>query len=96
MSDIGVRGEQSTSSEITALESIAALAASPSGQFIRKTSLTVFENAASSTLAVTSKTADYTATISDSVILCDTSGGSFTVTLPPSSTSQGITYQIKK
>lgn len=45
MSYISVRGEQSTSVEIAALTALAALAASGSGQFIRKTGATSFENA---------------------------------------------------
>lgn len=45
MSYLSVRGEQSTSSEITALTNLAALAASGTGEFIRKTSATEFENA---------------------------------------------------
>src|SRR3990167_3953512 len=45
MSYISVRGEQSTSSEITALTNLAALATSASGEFIRKTGTLTFENA---------------------------------------------------
>jgi hypothetical protein len=45
MSHFSVRGEQSTSSEITALTNLAALAASGAGEFIRKTGLLTFENA---------------------------------------------------
>lgn len=45
MSHISVRGEQSTSTEITALANLAALAASGAGEFIRKTGATTFENA---------------------------------------------------
>src|SRR3990167_5016999 len=45
MSYWSVRGEQSTSSEITALTNLAALATSGSGQFIRKTGALTFENA---------------------------------------------------
>src|SRR3990167_3400389 len=45
MSYISVRGEQSTSSEITALTNLAALATSASGEFIRKTGALTFENA---------------------------------------------------
>lgn len=45
MSHISVKGEASTLDEIAALRSLAALSASGSGQFIRKTSLTTFENA---------------------------------------------------
>ncbi len=45
MSDASVRGEQSTSEEIEGLTDLIALATSGSGQFIRKTSATTFENA---------------------------------------------------
>ena len=46
MSQISIQGEQSTSSEITALTNLAALAASEAGQFIRKTGILTFENSA--------------------------------------------------
>ena len=45
MSHLSVRGEQSTSSEITALTNLTTLADSPAGQFIRKTGPDSFENA---------------------------------------------------
>lgn len=44
--------------------------------------------------AVVTKTAIYTATASDHVILCDASGGAFTVTLPAGIT--GTEYHVKK
>ncbi len=44
---------------------------------------------------VVSKTGAYTATSSDYIILCDTSGGSFTITLPATSGIKTI-YHIKK
>lgn len=44
MSIWGVRGEQNTSSEITALTNLAALSTSGAGQFIRKTGTLTFEN----------------------------------------------------
>ena len=47
MSIFSVRGEQSTSAEITALTNLAALAASGTGESIRKTGATTFENATS-------------------------------------------------
>jgi len=43
-----------------------------------------------------SKTGAYTATTSDHVILCDASGGAFTITLPAASGVTGIIYHIKK
>lgn len=45
MSNLSVRGEQSTSSEVTALTNLTSLADSPAGQFIRKTGPNSFENA---------------------------------------------------
>lgn len=45
-------------------------------------------------LAVTSKTADYTATTSDTVILVDATSGDVTITLPTA--SSGLHYYIKK
>ena len=47
-------------------------------------------------LAITTKTANYTATIADYTILCDASGGGFTVTLPNVSTASGYSFNIKK
>ena len=44
MSGISVQGEQSTSSEITALANLTALSTSSAGQFLRKTGLITFEN----------------------------------------------------
>jgi hypothetical protein len=45
---------------------------------------------------VTTKTGAYTATSSDDLILCDASGGAFTVTLPAASTNSGLILTIKK
>jgi hypothetical protein len=42
------------------------------------------------------KTGAYTATSSDHVILCDASGGAFTVTLPAASGVMGLVLHIKK
>lgn len=44
MSHLSVRGEQSTSAEITALANLAALATSGAGEFIKKTGATTFAN----------------------------------------------------
>lgn len=49
----------------------------------------------SRTIGVTTKTANYTATSTDDLILCDTSGGAFTITLPASS-GGGKVWQIRK
>jgi hypothetical protein len=46
--------------------------------------------------AVTTKTADYTATGSDSTILVNAAGGGVTVTLPAASGSAGVLFKIKK
>jgi hypothetical protein len=48
------------------------------------------------TRVTVAKTGAYTATSSDHVILCDASGGSFTITLPAASGVSGIIYHIKK
>ena len=45
--------------------------------------------------AVVSKSGTYTATASDHVILCDATGGSWTLTLPASSGNSGLDYFIK-
>jgi hypothetical protein len=45
--------------------------------------------------ATTSKTSNYTLTASDDLVVCDTSGGSFTVTLPTAVGIAGKRYLIK-
>ena len=52
--------------------------------------------AGSVTTAIVAKTANYTATVSDYTILCDTTGGGFTITLPAANTCTGRIYVIKK
>lgn len=47
-------------------------------------------------LAVTSKTANYTILSTDDVILCDGSGGAFTVTLPAAASNTGKRFYIVK
>ena len=48
-------------------------------------------------LALASKTSNYTVLSTDCVILCDASGGAFTITLPAlSAVSDGKVYHIKK
>jgi NADPH-dependent ferric siderophore reductase len=44
----------------------------------------------------TSKTGAYTATANDHTILCDATGGAFTVALPAAATAAGRVYAIKK
>lgn len=47
------------------------------------------------TASVSSKTTTYTVTSSDCVILADTSGGAFTLTLPDAATNAGRMFHIK-
>lgn len=47
-------------------------------------------------VATTTKTAAYTATLDDYLILCDATTAAFTVTLPAASTSGGVAFAIKK
>lgn len=47
-------------------------------------------------LPVATKTAAYTLTTADRVILANTSGGAFTLTLPTPSGATGIPFQIKQ
>lgn len=47
-------------------------------------------------VSVVSKTANYTITTSDSVVLCDASGGAFTITLPAASGLTGRRFDVKK
>jgi hypothetical protein len=56
----------------------------------------VLANAGGSNLTIATKTANYTATASDKLILCDTSGGAFTITLPTAVGISGTTLFIKK
>ena len=44
MSHISVKGDQSTEQEVTTLANLTALAISDTGEFIRKTGITTFEN----------------------------------------------------
>lgn len=48
------------------------------------------------TYALTTKTGNYTALSTDSVILCNASGGGFTITLPAAASNTGKFYTIKK
>lgn len=50
----------------------------------------------SAILAVTTKTTTYTALTTDDLILCDTSGGAFTITLPTAAGNTGKTLVFKK
>ncbi len=53
-------------------------------------------SAAGDIVAVTTKTAAYTALDTDHVILCDASTGAFTITLPAAAGRTGRMYYIKK
>lgn len=46
--------------------------------------------------AIQTQTANYTATEDDDVILCDATGGAFTVTLPPAADVEGLKLYLKK
>ncbi len=46
--------------------------------------------------AITTKTAAYTATLTDDTILCDATGAAFAITLPAAASSTGKVYNIKK
>lgn len=50
----------------------------------------------SSNLNVASKTGNYTATDTDDVILCDASGGGFTISLPTAAGRSGKVFYVKK
>jgi len=47
-------------------------------------------------LNIVAKTENYTATAIDDTIICDATGGAFTITLPAASTVSGKIYNIKK
>ena len=46
--------------------------------------------------AIVTKTAAYTATLFDDIIICDATGGAFSITLPVAATASGKVYHIKK
>jgi hypothetical protein len=54
-----------------------------------------FSGSNSQGITSTAKTANYTLTSNDYTVLCDTSGGAFTITLPTAVTDAGIIYVIK-
>lgn len=47
-------------------------------------------------IAVTAKTGNYTVTSADEVVLCDATGGAFTITLPAASGHAGRAVRVKK
>lgn len=76
MSYIANRGEQSTSTEIEALANLAALGASATGEFLRKTGATTFENALAGGVEtplglVNQSNLDYTVTNNPAYIVVD-------------------------
>lgn len=79
----------------SAADTLAKLAKGTSGQFL-KIGSTIPEWADVSAQSVTSKTTTYTATVSDDLILCNSSGGAFTVTLYAASGNSGKILKIKK
>jgi hypothetical protein len=52
--------------------------------------------AASSLFPAQAKTANYTLTSNDETVLCDATGGAFTITLPTAAGISGKVYQVKK
>jgi hypothetical protein len=58
--------------------------------------MTTYTNAAINKRYVVTKTTTYTATILDDIILADTSGGAFTITLPTAASLTGKELTIKK
>ena len=52
--------------------------------------------ASTALLSVTQKTANYTLTLSDDVVECDSSGGAFTITLPVAATATGQVFYVKR
>jgi len=85
-----------TEGEITTLTNLAELETSASGEFIRKTDSTTFENSSAGITEIVSKTAAYTATLADHVITCDASSNAFAITLPAVATANRVIYHIKK
>lgn len=73
----------------------ARLAIGSSGQYLRVSGgIPSWQSSASANLSVVTKTANYTATASDDIILCNTNA--FTITLPAATTSSGKIYYIAK
>ena len=103
MGQVGQKGEQSTTTEITTLTNLNALGNSASGEFVRKTAPTTFENATpsgGSSLVVTAQ--EYTTTggvqtitlnnTPDTVLLVTLNGGSLTLlALDYSVSGSGVT-----
>lgn len=71
MSDVSVKGEQSTSVEVETLANLTALETSPSGEFVRKTSTTTFENAAPAGDGTSTAVQKFTTTGGSEVITLD-------------------------
>lgn len=58
--------------------------------------ITQLEAGSGTAIAISTKTSAYTATTSDEVLLCDASGGAFSVTLPPAADATRKVLRIKK
>lgn len=79
----------------SAANTLSKLAKGTSGQFL-KIGSTIPEWADVAAQSVTTKTTTYAATTSDDLILCDASGGAFTVTLYAASGNSGRVLKLKK
>jgi hypothetical protein len=67
-----------------------------SGTNTTQIATTAFVTSALNFKPVVSKTANYTATVADETILCDTATGGFTITLPSASNNTGKLFVIRK
>jgi hypothetical protein len=73
------------------------LAAGSAGTFLKSNGVAAPSwSSTSGTLAIATKTANYTLTSGDDTILADSSGGSFTLTLPSAASNSGKVFRIKK
>lgn len=62
----------------------------------RKVTLSNLKSFVTAYINVASKTTSYIATLSDTVLLCDATSGSITITLPAAAASSGKVFYIKK
>lgn len=72
------------------------LAAGTSGTFLKSNGAAAPSWADPALLSVATKTANYTLTSTDNIILADSSGGAFTLTLPSAASNTGKLFKIKK
>jgi hypothetical protein len=80
----------------SAANTLAKLAVGTNGQVLKLAAGLPSWASPQSGFAVTSKTADYTATANDDVILVSASGAAVTITLPAAASSSGKAYYIKR